>query len=228
MKHVLAYVTDDVALTEQLAHLHSELGARRQWMQSQERTLSEAVRNGKEPPPFPALLIVIEECDGLREYIPLLERLAAEMQRGSNLGLYVWITGMYESAIDPVAKQMVARRSGFSLVSADGLQTLTGRAPSAAQKIALPEGRAYYAARKGTQIVQFAFTDSSDNMPDRWPMSTRAQWAHPASPEALRGTTRPISSPFSPTERASSTTSYIDFKGLMADMGLSGRTSDDT
>jgi len=228
LKHVLAYVTDDVALIEQLAHLRSELSARRQWLQAQERTLPEAVRNGKEPPPFPALLIVIEDCDSLREYTPLLERLAAEMQRGSNLGLYVWVTGAYDSVIDPVGKQMVARRSGFSLVSSDGLQTLTGRAPTAIQKVTLPEGRAFYVARKGTQVVQFAFSETSDSVPDSWPMSARATWAHPAAPEALRSNAQVVTSPYSSAAREAVPSSYLDVKGLMADLGLSAGTPDES
>ena len=189
LPHVLDWVTEDEGLVKNIANLQNELLYR--------RSQPEKSRN------LPEMLFVMDDYDltceafGINDVI--LSKLGKHVRQDSGLGFHFLISALPENMANagPLIKQIRLTRSGISLVNADTLENLGGRATSMMRREELPQGRGYFFARSKVKLIQFANPNglAYSQIIEKWKKSKKAEWNRTATSEQIEQVRKESESP---------------------------------
>ncbi len=198
LPHVIAYVTNEDELGENLSHLMAELEWRRQTLDAAHAHSGSSLDllDADDSYQFPPIIIAIDDYDQMSEAISqygyMLDELSRRVRRDSDLGFHLLISGVTQNLMrgDQLLKQLRLMRTGVALGSADAIELLGGKVTSAMRKETLPEGRGYLVLRGRLQRMQFAQAYTEANTirtirDKRWAGKSQAVWERKASREIV-------------------------------------------
>ncbi len=145
LKHVVARVTDVIALDAQLTLLETALA---------------------DTQPITSLtVIVIDDYDATSESLlasggQTLKRLRDLARLQSEAGIHFWVAGYMERSGDLLLRQLLLHRSGFGLCSRESLAVFGIRTSQLPTEM-MPEGRAYFAQHNQIAVVQTALIENA-------------------------------------------------------------------
>jgi len=198
LPHVTGYAASEDDLFEQLAHFQAELDRRRGQVERLRQTYDESQLDGDETYRFPPVVLAFDDYDQIPEAMErfplMLDEIGRGIRRNTDLGYHLLLAGESSSLSrlvtrDILLRQVCLMRCGFSLMTADAVDLLGGRATAALRREDHPEGRGYWVLRGRPSLIQFA---QSLELPDliqgikcQWQDEPRAAWPCPVPPEQI-------------------------------------------